>query len=291
MDLFEDKKQEENADHEQLSLFDTGDNDKVQERNEEPKKAEVVKPADEPLSAPAPEPVPDSIPEKNENIQKDIKAVEKAEKVDQMEDIPAEKTIKKKDKKKKILKKEPVFENTITFGKSLQDMRVRNDFSVSQVAQLTRIKDRYIELLEMEQLRTELPSVYVLAYARKLCSCYQASKAETDAVVMNLKNKLDNSVPAEMIENIHLDYEVDEENQRKIRHIVWFSLAGIILFILLIGASIFMLTSNSKDKSPARINGTPASTTAQIETFDQEKLKELQKPIIIEATELPPKTD
>ena len=169
-----------------------------------------------------------------------------------------------------------------SFGKFLQDMRFRNDYSISQVEQLTKIKGEYIELLEMEKLRLELPSVYILAYARKLCSCYNVPEHEISAIANELKEKLDDSLPADLIENINIDHEIDEESQKKIRHFAWLLLGALIFFIALVGLAVFILSGPSK---PAKV----IHPVAKVENFDNEKLKVLQSPVIIEATELPAK--
>jgi len=171
-----------------------------------------------------------------------------------------------------------------SFGKYLQDMRVKNNYSISQVEQLTKIKAEYIELLEMEKLRLELPSVYVLAYARKLCNCYKVPEAEMVGLINELKDRIDSSLPSDFIENINIDYEIDEDNQKKIRHFAWLLLGALIFFIALVGLAAFMLSAPSKPKTVV------APIEKNVQKFDQAKLKKLQAPVIIEATELPEKT-
>ena len=172
-----------------------------------------------------------------------------------------------------------------SFGKYLQDMRVKNNYSISQVEQLTRIKAEYIELLEMEKLRLELPSVYVLAYARKLCNCYKVPEAEIVGIINELKAKLDSSLPSDFIENINIDYEPDEDNQKKIRHFAWLLLGALIFFVALVGLAVFMLSAPSKPTTVV------VPVEKDVQKFDQAKLKKLQAPVMIEATELPAKTN
>jgi transcriptional regulator with XRE-family HTH domain len=197
----------------------------------------------------------------------------------------------KQEKKNRKKKKHPLVDGHLgigvgSLGKFLQDMRVKSDYSISQVEQLTRIKKKYIELLEMEKLRFELPSVYVLAYVRKLCTCYKVPESEIVGIINELKDTLESSLPADFIENINLDYEIDEENQKKVRHLAWFLLGGIIVFIVLVGIAVFILSSPAKSKTPKY-----SSSTSTVEKFDQEKLKVLQAPVILEATELPAKNN
>jgi Helix-turn-helix domain len=206
-------------------------------------------------------------------------------------DIPVKKDKKKKEKKKSKEKHSASdFEEEClplgvgSFGKYLQDMRVKNDYSIAQVEQLTRIKGRYIELLEMEQLRLELPSVYVLAYARKLCSCYKVPVNEIASIADELKGKLDSSFSPGLIEHINIDYEIDEDNQKKIRHFAWLLFGGLIFFVALVWLAIFMLSAPSQSTTASQ-----SIPTATAEKFDPEKLRVLQAPIIIEATELPAK--
>ena len=157
------------------------------------------------------------------------------------EPVKAKKPGKKKKKKAKKKKAPGGFEDghlglgVGSFGKFLQDMRFKNDYSIAQVEQTTKIKAEYIELLEMEKLRLELPSVYILAYARKLCTCYKVPEHEIVAIINELKSKFDSSFSPDLIENINIDYEVDEDNQKKIRHFAWLLLGALIFFIALVG--------------------------------------------------------
>lgn len=209
------------------------------------------------------------------------------------DDIPVkeEKREKKKPEKKKKRSANDLQEECLplgvgSFGKYLQDMRVKNDYSIAQVEQLTRIRGRYIELLEMEKLRLELPSVYVLAYARKLCSCYNVPLNEIVSIIDELKEKIDSSFSPDLIEHINIDHEIDEDNQKKIRHFAWLLFGGLFFFVALVWIAVFMLSA------PAKLTtANPLTPTAATEKFDQEKLRVLQSPIIIEATELPAKTN
>jgi len=255
MDLFdnnkEEKKEEENYIHEQLSLdFDIT--------------AEVESNSDE-LSS------PDS----------DILAKNKEEKKKKKKE-KKEKKLRKKKKSKDNLQDGHLGLGVGSFGKYLQDMRVKNNYSIAQVEQETKIKAEYIELLEMEKLRLELPSVYVLAYARKLCSYYKVPECEIVSIINELKGKLDSSVPSDLIENISIDYELDENNQKKVRHFAWLLLGALTFFVALVGIAVFMLSA------PSKVEPVNASVE-DVEKFDQEKLKVLQAPVIIEATELPAK--
>ena len=212
------------------------------------------------------------------------------------EDTPSIGKEKKKQKKKNPKKKKKHSKSDFqeeclplgvgSFGKYLQDMRVKNNYSIAQVEQLTRIKGRYVELLEMEKLRFELPSVYVLAYARKLCLCYKVPVNEITSILDELKDKLDSSFSHELIEHINIDYEIDEDNQKKMRHFAWLLLGGLIFFVALVGVAIFMLSSPAKTPSINR-----STSTAVVEKFDRKKLRVLQAPIIIEASELPAETN
>ena len=278
MDLFENKKNEEKINGEQLSLnFDAAPGTQPEEKNET---QETIKQAPE---SPAVPPTPENNEEKNDTVAK-------PEKEAHPDTSPEIKPEKKKTRKSKLVTDKSAVQPG-TFGKALQDMRVKNGFGVSQVAQLTRIKEKYIELLEIEKLRTELPSVYVLAYARKLCACYKASNAQTEAILSDLKSSLDNSFSSEIIGNIHLDYEVDEENQKKFRHLVWLMLGAVIVFIILVGIAVFMLKSSPETVKPKPISGQLPQNSRAMEKFEEEKLKELQTPVIIEASELPAKND
>jgi transcriptional regulator with XRE-family HTH domain len=252
MDLFDNKKENKEEDgyiHEQLSLdFDIS--------------AEA--PTDK-AKASAPDKTAEKIEEKNKKVKK-------------------EKKVKKKKKSKGGLEDGHLSLGVGSFGKYLQDMRVRNNYSIAQVEQATKIKAGYIELLEMEKLSLELPSVYVLAYARKLCECYKVPEYEIVAIIDELKGKLDSSFPSDFIENINIDYEIDEGSQKKMRHFAWVLLGALIFFVALVSIAVFMLSAPAK---PVNVN--PPLNVA--EKFNQDKLKVLQTPVLIEATELPAKTN
>lgn len=198
--------------------------------------------------------------------------------------IKSEKSDRKKKRARGEFKEVYLDIGVASLGKYLQDMRVKNNYSIEQVEQITRIKQEYIELLEMEKLRLELPAVYILAYARKLCACYKVPESETDAIINELKTKLDRSFPHDFINNINIDYEVDEDKQKKLRHLAWLLLGAVCLFVALVGVAVFMLSTPRKSAVIA-----PSAPLAVPEKFNQEKLRVLRPPEIIEATELPAK--
>jgi transcriptional regulator with XRE-family HTH domain len=285
MDLFEKNKatepqKDEGYIHEQLSLdLDLTSEAPAAENKSETDVAVSETPEEPGKSAFVPEVEAESKSEKSEPVKK-----EKENK------IPEKETVKKKDRKKKKrgIEPEEAFLNigVGSFGKYLQDMRVRNNYSIAQVEQITRIKGKYIEHLENEKPGLELPAVYMLAYARKLCACYNVPEAETAGLIKELKNKMRDSMPPEIIENIKIDYEIDEDNQRKLKHFTWMFVGGIFFFVVLVGIAVYILFAPSKSSKPE----TPAAVKAEpMEKFNPEKLKALQHPVMIEASELPPK--
>ena len=139
----------------------------------------------------------------------------------------------------------------------------------------------------MDKLRKELPPFYVLAYIRKLCTCYRVPVDKAATIMSELKTELESAVSPELIENINRDHDIDEDNQKKLRHFAWLLAGAIVFFILLVGLAIFMLSSPSASKGATRAN----LPIVAGEKFDQEKLRFLQTPVIIEATELPARSD
>ena len=274
MDLFDSnqKNEEKNSKHEQLSL----DFDLVPEAA--PPAEEKIADEKTGISTEAPEKEPAA-----------PKATPEKEKQDAPEIRETPKELPKKDIKKTKSKKNPGADShlpaiTNSFGKYLEDMRVKNGYSINQIEQMTRIKSKYIELLEMEKLWGELPSVYVLAYVRKLCACYKVPVDKTVSILSELKKELEKPFSGELAENVNLDYELDEEGRKKLRHFVWLLLGGVVLFIALVGIAIFILSSPPKSTETSR----PAAVLPT-EKFNQEKLKVLHAPVIIEAGELPEK--
>ena len=290
MDLFEKNKatepqKDDGYIHEQLSL----DLDVAPENSSAAENiSKIEESAPEALKQPE---TPAVVPDKEVKSEKPEK-FEKPEPVKMENKKPPEKEIaKKKDHKKKkrnVAEPEEAFLNigVGSFGKYLQDMRVRNNYSIAQVEQITKIKAKYIEHLEIEKPGLELPAVYILAYARKLCMCYNVPEAETAGLIKELKNKMHDSMPPEIAENIKVDYEIDEDNQRKLKHFTWMFLGGILFFVALVGTAVYILVAPSKPSKPE----TPAAVNVKpMEKFNPEKLKALQRPVMIEASELPPK--
>ena len=303
MDLFEKNKavepqKDDGYIHEQLSLdFDVTSEETPAVENisesEVPKPetpASVTACADE-VNPEKPELAKNEVKSEKPELAKNEVKSEKPEFVEAEDEKPPKKeTAKKKDRKKKKRSGEPeeAFLNigVGSFGKYLQDMRVRNNYSIAQVEQMTRIKAKYIEYLEIEKPGMDLPAVYMLAYARKLCTCYNVPEAETAGLIKELKNKMRDSMPPEIVENIKIDYEIDEDNQRKLKHFTWVFVSGIIFFIILVGIAVYIMVAPSKLSKPE----TPAAIKFEpVEKFNPEKLKALQRPVMIEASELPPK--
>ncbi|MDD5727411.1 MAG: helix-turn-helix domain-containing protein [Victivallales bacterium] len=215
-------------------------------------------------------------------------AAETAPQAEQKPDTPRN-PLKKRQIKNKKDTAEQVKEGFLnigvgSFGKYLQDMRVRSNYNISQVEQITRIKAKYIELLEMEKPEIELAPVFVMAYARKLCACYNVPEAETVGLMSELKSKMRESLPPEIMEKIKIDYEINEDNQRRMRNLAWLVLGTLAIFSILIAISIYIrLTPAAPPKT------VKPETAVPLEKFDPEKLKVLQRPVMIEAGELPPK--
>ncbi|MFA7230650.1 MAG: helix-turn-helix domain-containing protein [Victivallaceae bacterium] len=176
-----------------------------------------------------------------------------------------------------------------SLGKYLQEARVQNGLSLFQVEMETKIRKNYIESLEREDFSNLPPSVYVIAYIRKLCSFYKVSAGKCDLIMEELKQHLDFSVPENMFVKMDIDHEVDEENEQKLKYLLWGLAAAVIFFGGMVTIAVMMLVSPGTSQPPRPANATTVAVTAPVSKtqFDQNRLSQLTPNPRIEMSELP----
>jgi transcriptional regulator with XRE-family HTH domain len=142
-----------------------------------------------------------------------------------------------------------------SLGQTLAELRHRNGMEIADVADETRIKPYYIEVLEKDAF-SEIPHmVYVLAYVKKLCALYGVSGGDAEGLLSGLREELAYEIPEDIDKSV-ICREQDEDTRRKLRQISIALIAGaaLIVLLLLIGITTLILRSrggSSKEEAPA----------------------------------------
>jgi transcriptional regulator with XRE-family HTH domain len=265
MELWEAQKKEDSKDQGQDLFpfdFDTEQPKEVPVKTDQEQNTEAVEPVEDEKSKP----------------------VEPAEikKAPEPKIIPGNVAVQRRMLKKENVEVESLRGEAFSLGKYLQEVRVKTGLSLQQVEQETKIQKCYIESLEMENFKGLPPAVYVLAYARKLCTYYQVSPGKTDLIVEELRSHLEYSVPDDLFVKMNIDREVDEENEQKLRYLVWAFVGAVILFAGVVAIAVMMIISPSDEGKNSEV---PANNV--LAQFDGNKLNELIAPQQLDFKELP----
>ncbi|MGE4564232.1 MAG: helix-turn-helix domain-containing protein [Victivallaceae bacterium] len=175
-----------------------------------------------------------------------------------------------------------------SFGAYLRDLRLRNGFTIDQIAQETRIGTGYLNAIEREDYGDLPPPVYVLAYVKMLCAFYRLDEASTEVLTAELRQRLEiESQPPENPDKLVVDMESSQENPILLKRILL--VIGIALFLLVALITVLALVFVSPDKprsaDPVAVTvpgGSPA-------LLDEKQLLEIQPPPKLEVHVLPAK--
>jgi transcriptional regulator with XRE-family HTH domain len=265
MELWEAQKKEENKDQGQdLLPFDFDS----EQPGESPEKADLNQP-------------PDAVEQAEDKKAESVESVE-IKKAPKPKVIPGNVAVQRRILKKENVEAESLRGEAFSLGKYLQEVRVKTGLSLQQVEQETKIQKCYVEALEMENFKGLPPAVYVLAYARKLCNYYQVSPGKTDLIVEELRSHLEYSVPDDLFVKMNIDRVVDEENEQKLRYLVWAFVGAVILFAGVVAIAVMMIIAPSDDNKSSEV---PADNV--LAQFDGNKLNELIAPQQLDFKELP----
>ncbi len=139
-----------------------------------------------------------------------------------------------------------------SFGPYLRQVREKNNISVSELAEATKIRTTYIEAVEAEDFDTLPPAVYVLAYIKKLCECFELPAELVDELTSELQRHIQPEAPDDPSKTV-VDVELSQENPILFKRIIFFGAAGALLVAILIGLIAFLVFPFDKepDKSGA----------------------------------------
>ncbi|MCP3965852.1 MAG: hypothetical protein GY750_01690 [Lentisphaerae bacterium] len=179
------------------------------------------------------------------------------------------------------LEEETFKTGVISFGKYLQETRIEQGYSLSQVEDGTKIRSYYIEALENELVNKLPPGVFIFAYVRSICAFYKIPQGKVDFILEELKSKIDSNVPQELYENINLDYEVDQESEQRLRNLTWLISGAAVLFIAIVTVAVILLLPGKPSKK--------VNTIVQGSKVDQAKVETIitGKPQTLDISALP----
>ncbi len=168
----------------------------------------------------------------------------------------------------------------LSYGPFLRELRRRTGLTNQELEQETQIRAAYLDALEEEELSSLPPLVYVLAYVRKLCAFYGVPREKSDDLTQELRRNLECEceIPEEL-SKVVIDRELSEENDRKLKQLLFcFGGVGLLVVLLLVGSVIFMLSRRASEQA------TPAGPG---EPFNEAALLELQTPPTLTPGQLP----
>ncbi len=180
-----------------------------------------------------------------------------------------------------------------SFGAYLRDLRLRNGFTIDQIAQETRIGTGYLTAIEREDYGDLPPPVYVLAYVKMLCSFFRLDDASTETLTSELRQRLEiESQPPENPDKLVVDMESSQENPILLKRILLVIGGAVFLLVALITVLALVFVSPSAKSrpadpaDPAAVAATPGGAPALL---DEKQLLEIQPPPKLEVHVLPAK--
>lgn len=163
-----------------------------------------------------------------------------------------------------------------SFGQYLKALRLRNNFTIDEIAEETKIRSDYLTALEAEDFGSLPQPVYVLGYVRKLCTLYHVDAKRADEITCGLRALLEYEIPEDISKSV-IDHEISEENERKIRQLILIMVAAVVLVVLVLVAGGVLLLAGLRGASH------PADSAA---AFNESRLIELQGTPKVDITEL-----
>jgi len=178
-----------------------------------------------------------------------------------------------------------------SFGNFLKQIRLYNKLDIDTISRETKIKALYLEALENEDLDRLPQLVYVIGYIRKLCVLYKVSTLEADELTKVLREQLECELPEDINKSI-VDRESSEENEKKIKQLMFIIVSSILLIVAVLVFGGVMIFSGCKHRAEAAAAGTTMPVMPQGDkagAFSDALLIDLQGPVKLEKTDLPRK--
>ena len=174
------------------------------------------------------------------------------------------------------------------FGAYLRDLRLRNGFTIDQIAQETRIGTGYLAAIEREDYGDLPPPVYVLAYVKMLCSFFRLDEASTEVLTAELRQRLEiESQPPENPDKLVIDMESSQENPILLKRILL--VIGGAVFVLVALITVLALVFVSPGKPHADDPAKAAAPGGAPALLDERQLLDIQPPPKLEVHILPAK--
>ncbi len=163
-----------------------------------------------------------------------------------------------------------------SLGACLTELRERHKLTLKKLAEETKIREDYLIALEADDYRSLPQVVYVMGYIRKLCALYGVAQEDADHLTADLRQQLSYELPEDITKTV-VDHEVSEENERKLKQLL-FLICGTIA--LIVGALVVLGVWLIVDLRSS------ATTSKSGTLFNENLLIQLQEPPTIQLQEL-----
>jgi hypothetical protein len=170
----------------------------------------------------------------------------------------------------KKTKEEPKVQIDISpsLGALLQEARVKAEYSLSQVAMITKLNIHYIEAIERNDFDNAPPYIYVRAYVKKLSELYSLDQANA----LNLLKPFgghDKIVSDSILQELEESKQINEKEEKKI--VFYIKIASISFIVAVLFAVILYFCFGGSDSSSPKVSGN-SKVEKQIVINKMEKL-------------------
>ena len=166
------------------------------------------------------------------------------------------------------------------FGETLRRLREAQGLSIDEISRQILVSPHYLEGLEAEDLAGLPPPVYVAAYIRKLGAIYGLNEEEISSMTARVRALVEPDYPDDL-SKVVVNYEPSEENEEKLKHMVWGFAAAAVVVVGLLGGGIFMLLNSGRKAGEA----VPPPAVAGA-AFGEERLLEFRELPLLKLTAL-----
>ena len=167
----------------------------------------------------------------------------------------------------------------LTLGAYLQEARNKSEYSLNQVAMITKLSIHYIEAIERNDFNNAPPYIYVRAYVKKLSELYNI---DTEKALTLLKpyGDSDKVVSDSILQELEESKQINEKEEKKI--VFTLKVTSIIIAVIAIILIIIFLFSGSDDSPKKEL---PANPKAEKEVV-QKNMEKLIIPQTLTPSEL-----